>query len=374
MTGTSSAAFVVAGLVVSLTGGSARDVVAIERPPEERRAPATVPAPPTPTTTPQPAPEPRPASADASAARVANVPLATAVVARDGGRWELRATSDGASSCLELRMPSWSSGPLLCDTAAPDDTIGDLVMLAAPAGPAVVAAVDPGVTGARGAATGPVGVVAPDPFRPGLRWFVATDLTELLLTGTDGGLLLERGEDTIARVLLPVNEGTHPAGSYGVLTGDPYGRWDGYRRAGAAGVWLDGVEEVGFHDGATGERCTLHRRFGGSREEVVAELCPPPAPNATVADARLLPTGVAGHHLLHAVTDRMAVHWRCEVPAGATCAVDEPLVLTDPGRSGRRALVGTSPLRITGAARVTLVVIGPGGDELGRVGLEVPAG
>ena len=366
MTGGLSAAFVAAGVLVSLAGGPARDVVAIERPPDHRTAPPTT-SPPV-----RPVAAPPVASAAGEAGRALPPRVTTAVVARQQGRWELRSSSDGTSSCLELHVHTWSSGPVLCDTAPPIDTVGDLALLDAPDGPVVVAAVDPTVTGGRGTETGPLGIVAPDPYRPTLRWFVSTDLAAALLTGTDGGLLLESGEHTVARILLPVNEGTHQDGSYGVLTGAPYGRWEGYRRAGTAATWSGGVEEVGFHDGDTGVRCTLHRRFGGSREQVVAERCPPPAPRLAVADARLVPAGVAGYHVLHAVTDRPATSWRCEAPTGATCEVDGAVVLTDPGGSGRRALVGTSPLRITGTDAVTLVVLGAEGVELGRMGLQVP--
>lgn len=300
------------------------------------------------------------------------------VLADRGGRWQLLSVGQGASRCLELVAGSRVHGSLLCGSGPTTAVVGDLVALETAIGRMVVAVASPTVTGfdaysqAAGGREPNSGQAAADPLGVAGLAYVA---------GTVGGggapseLVMAAGEQTPAKVIVPVADGAFRAAELKVKTSAPYGVWPGYRRAGLTGFVFAGNQEVGFYDGPGGVRCLLYRRFTGPAERLLADQCPaPPGPQPPFAAyAELLPAGVANFERVYLpalVTDLRVTGWRCELSTGATCGSAQ--VHADPKGSGRTFLYSFAGLfQLPPGATLTAVLL-DGQTEVGRVELRAP--
>ena len=286
--------------------------------------------------------------------------------------WELLAVEDSPEDCLELVVGPWRQGSLLCGARPATDLLGDLIAVDTPVGRLVVTVVEPSVTGIL-PAVGMPGHVGPDPAAP-------TTVYAAGPAGTGQGghlpeILLMSGDNTVARVLLPVKTGLIPPTEMTVVTDAPYGRWPGYRKAGYAGLFYGGNQEVGFYDGASGTTCVLYRRLGSRWEGMLAEACRSRDADRAVAYATLVPVPVPDppqSYIVLALTDRTVTGWRCELPQGGECGRSAQ-VSADPGGTGWTALTQFADMVTTnGADRITVVLLRDG-VEVGRADVPVPA-
>lgn len=285
--------------------------------------------------------------------------------------WELLAVDDNPDRCLELVVGPWVQGSLLCAAEPATRLIGDVTAVDTPIGRMVVAVVDPSVTSIN-PVVGLPGKAGPDRITSTISYAAAQ-------AGAGAGghlpeLLLASGDNTIARVILPAKTGLIRPAEMTVVNTPPYGRWDGYRGAGYAGLFFGGNQEVGFYDGPGDTTCILYRRLGSRWEELLADACPARQPDRAVAFARLVPTPVDGpekSYIVVAVTDRPVTGWRCELPGGAHCGGGTQ-VTPDPKGSGRIALTQFADMATPrGASRITLVLVN-GTEEVARDEVDVP--
>jgi hypothetical protein len=189
------------------------------------------------------------------------------VMQADDGSWRLEQVDRAGHRCLQLIAGATRATDLLCNASPPFGLWGGYAAVSTPLGPMVVALVDPAVTGVETLmGQGFTGKVAADPADSALHYAAGVL--------RDVGIFLKGGDNTLGRTAINSSPGPHPAPD--VVTTAPYGARPGYRKAGYTGFVWGGNEEVGFYDApaADGTRCLLWRRFGGSHEGVVLDVCP----------------------------------------------------------------------------------------------------
>jgi hypothetical protein len=248
----------------------------------------------------------------------------TPVMAAADGTWTLARVDSGSHRCLELEAGTSVTGSLLCDAAPPATLWGDYATVATPIGTVLVAMVDPKVTGLSSIFGG--GITAqtgPDPKDATLHYAVG-------VAGNLGGadtsqgwdLFLMGGENTLGRAVVSLETGPHAPPT--IVTTKPYGVWPGYHKAGYTGLFYGGNEDVGFYDNPSGDgsRCVLWRRFGGAREGMILDVCPPVNdsiyPFAEVRDEGPIPGNV---RVAVVVATPNVTRWTCAWDTGAECLV-----------------------------------------------------
>lgn len=309
--------------------------------------PETVPPPeqvlpsPTPTTAPpEVAPTTtttKPLASTTSTAPARRTPVMTA----DDGSWTLTRVDTGSKRCLELTVGANTTGSLLCNAPSPQGLFGRYAIAETPIGPIVVAMVDARPTDMKGMfGDGVIPKFGADPTEQDLHYAVG------VVKNLGGGspskgldLFLMEGENTLARANVSLAPGQYEAAT--LVTTAPYGSWAGYRKAGYAGYFWGGNEDVGFYDDPSGDgsRCLLWRRFGGMREGVIADICPPPTDTVfAFAELRDEP-GSNGYGVRPTVVvDAPAItRWTCTWDTNNPCAFTGQ-ILKDPAGSARSLL------------------------------------
>ena len=301
--------------------------------PEETTS-TTVSEPTSTTTTTQPA--------KPSTTTTATTTTRTPVMAASNGQWQLTRVDAGSRRCLELHVGDFTSGRLLCNAPAPAGLWGDYAIVKAPTATLMVGMADRQVTGLSALMyEGVVGQLGADPSDPALYYAVGQIKN---LGGADPrngfDVFLTQDENTLGRARVSLEAGSHPAPP--IVTTAPYGVWKGYRKAGYTGFFYGGNEDVGFYDNPSGDgtRCVLWRRFGGSNEGMILDICPRSA-DAIFPFAEMRSEGPTSSAVRAAiVVDAPRVtRWTCTWDTGGACFYGmDAQTIRDPGGSGRSFL------------------------------------
>lgn len=259
----------------------------------------------------------------------------------DDGGWTLTRVDTGTKRCLELAVGAHTSGSLLCNAPSPEGFWGRYAIVDTPIGQVVVAMVGGRLTAMKSAfADGVSPKFGVDPTGQDLHHAVGVVKNLGGVNPSQGlDLFLMEGGQTLARANVSLVAGQYETAT--VVTTAPYGSWVGYRKAGYTGYFWGGNEDVGFYDNPSGDgsRCLLWRRFGGMREGVIADVCPPPT-DTLFAFAELRDEPGSNGYGVRAtvVVDAPAMtHWSCSWDTNASCAFTGQIV-KDPAGGARSFL------------------------------------